>query len=84
MLGTWTPAEPPSEGLTVFIVSYGQHRIGIARARDRDQAAYLIAGCFLGEIEHERLKVREATPEEKAAYGKLLDADDEMIVGVLL
>jgi hypothetical protein len=84
MLRTGTPVGPPREGLTVFIVSYGQHRIGIARASDGDQAAYLIAGCFSGEIEHEKLKVREASPDEKEVYGKLLEAGDEMVVGVLL
>lgn len=56
--------------LSLFVIYYGQHRIGVARARDPDQAQKLVEAHRMGDIEAERLRARAATkkrdPYEKS------------------
>ena len=74
-----------AESLTVFTVLYGQHSIGLARARDGHQAVKLIEAFFLGDIEPERMTARAATPEERATFFRMLaEADKDLAVGLPL
>ena len=70
--------------LPVFMVTYGQHRIGVARARDSEEAGQLISALFPEKLTGNRLHARQLTDEERATYANLVDGDEETVMGVLL
>ena len=70
--------------LPVFIVNYGQHRIGIARAHHGEEAGQLISALFPEKLTGNRLNTRELTGDELAGYASLVDGDEETVLAVLL
>jgi hypothetical protein len=70
--------------LTTYVVTYGQHRIGVARAYDADEAAYLVVRLFSDGIEREKLKAYEPNAADRDGYDELLGPEHDKVVVVLL
>ena len=70
---------------TVFAVFYGQHLIGMARARGAEEAMHVIEALFLGDIEPERLNARSATADEAMTFSAFLpESGEDTIIGIIV
>ena len=71
--------------VTVFGVFYGQHLIGLARARGAEEAMHVIEALFLGDIEPERMNARSATADEEVTFSASLpEPGEDTIIGIIV
>lgn len=80
-----TIARPERVTPMAFTVHYGQHLIGIARARGAEEAMHVIEALFLGDIEPERMNARRATAEEEERFSAALsECGEDAIAGIVV